>query len=184
MKCRPCSFSIETAVRGYYVYKTMWSTRVGDILYCETELSDPNNQFVIAMHVQDGSRHTVGHLISTRIFQALMAFLATRWSHCMQSDIRMSNISSSSGWIWGALSCQPYYMTILMVINQFHRELYKASSCLGIVNYYSGRIAWCTIIRACTTNWAFTVCLYLSIVPCLWIYFYIKVHVISTTYCI
>ena len=47
------SFFVETAVRGYHVYSTMWNTRVGDIFNCETELSDPNNQFAVAVKVQD-----------------------------------------------------------------------------------------------------------------------------------
>ena len=56
------SFSAEIAVRGYFVYSTMWNARVGEVLYCERELNNPNDGFAVAVKVQDGSRHTVGHI--------------------------------------------------------------------------------------------------------------------------
>ena len=56
------SFSIEAAVRGYHVYSSVWNARCGEVLYCERELDNPEDEFAVAVKVQDFSRTTVGHL--------------------------------------------------------------------------------------------------------------------------
>ena len=55
-------FSIKAAVRGYHVYSSLWNVRCGEVLYCERELYNPEDEFAVAVKVQNFSRTTVGHL--------------------------------------------------------------------------------------------------------------------------
>ena len=56
------SFSMETAVRGYHVYSSVWNARCGEVLYCERELDNPEDEFAVAVKLQDLSQTTVGYL--------------------------------------------------------------------------------------------------------------------------
>ena len=57
------SYSIETVIRGYHVYGAVWSVRQGEgeVLYCDRELANPEDEFAVAVKLQD-SRTTVGHI--------------------------------------------------------------------------------------------------------------------------
>ena len=44
------SYSIETVIRGYHVYGAVWSARQGEVLYCDRELANPEDEFAVAVN--------------------------------------------------------------------------------------------------------------------------------------
>ena len=53
------SFSIESCVRGYHVYKATWSASVGEILFCQREERNVEDPFAVSI-VRNGV--IVGHV--------------------------------------------------------------------------------------------------------------------------
>ena len=56
------SYSIETVIRGYHVYGAVWSARQGEVLYYDRELANPEDEFAVAVKLQDSSRTTMSHI--------------------------------------------------------------------------------------------------------------------------
>ena len=57
------SFSIETVVRGYHVYNSVWNTMCGKVFSYGRELNNAEDEFAVAVKVQDILRITVGHVL-------------------------------------------------------------------------------------------------------------------------
>ena len=58
-----CSYSTETAIRRYHVYGAVCNARLGEVLCCKRELDTPENEFALAVKLQDCSRTTLGHIL-------------------------------------------------------------------------------------------------------------------------
>ena len=54
----------------------MWTMRLGEVLYCERELENPD-EFAVAMKLQNYLKTTVGHTIKYVAVQICMAFYLT-----------------------------------------------------------------------------------------------------------
>ena len=56
------TYSIETSIRGFHVYWSVWNVTLGEVLYCERELNNAMDAFAVAVKRQDFSGTTVGHI--------------------------------------------------------------------------------------------------------------------------
>ena len=65
------SFTVEAMVRGYHVYKDVWSAALGEQLSCQREPTNTRDPFAVAVV---RSLVTVGH-ISTKISSICSMFL-------------------------------------------------------------------------------------------------------------
>ena len=57
-----CCFSLNSAVRGHHVYKTIWLPSIGEELETSAEENNPNDSFAVAV-IKGGL--VVGHLPRT-----------------------------------------------------------------------------------------------------------------------
>lgn len=53
------SFEVESMVRGYHCYSTIWNAVIGEELPCKLELSNPEDRFAVAVCQCE---ITVGHM--------------------------------------------------------------------------------------------------------------------------
>ena len=67
-----CDLSLDSAVRGYHIYKSVWNPVVGDVLICKRESGNDNDQFAVAVSPLEATSESmiVGHIPknSSRIF--------------------------------------------------------------------------------------------------------------------
>ena len=70
-------FEVKSRVRGFHVYKELWTPYVGENLQCIRESGNRDNPFAVAVkHNND----TVGHVVKCRMGAAIpfsAAYLAT-----------------------------------------------------------------------------------------------------------
>ena len=45
------SYSYESMVRGYYIYKKIWEAVDGEVLQCKSKRSNRHDPFAVAVHV-------------------------------------------------------------------------------------------------------------------------------------
>jgi len=76
------SFTIDSMIRGYYVYKDVWSSFIGEVLYCKRDVSNHHDLFVVA--VCKGTT-VVGHM-PRKISAACYVFLGKTGAE--QSQVR------------------------------------------------------------------------------------------------
>jgi hypothetical protein len=51
-------FNFESSIRGYHVYKSIWTYEIGEKIHCDREENNPNDKFappVLKMHSPPGS---------------------------------------------------------------------------------------------------------------------------------
>ena len=65
------SFEIDSMVRGYHCYNTIWNAVIGEELPCKLELSNPEDRFAVAVCQRE---ITVGH-VPRRISSICSSFL-------------------------------------------------------------------------------------------------------------
>jgi len=65
------SFEVESVVRGYHIYKDIWSAAVGTTLPCRQESFNPHDSYTVALIKDDV---VVGH-VPRNISVACSAFL-------------------------------------------------------------------------------------------------------------
>ncbi len=56
------TFTVESCVRGYHMYKDIWDATVGEELECARESDNPADSYAVAMKK---SNETVGHVLRT-----------------------------------------------------------------------------------------------------------------------
>ena len=62
------SYSIDSVIRGYYIYKDIWAAPIGAILCCERESFNPSDPYAVA--TLNGTV-VVGHVLQVRRVQHL-----------------------------------------------------------------------------------------------------------------
>ena len=65
------SFTVETVVRGFHIYKEVWHAVIGDVLPCRRDLGNPHDLYAVAMV---RASNTVGH-VPRRISSVCSIFL-------------------------------------------------------------------------------------------------------------
>ena len=70
------SFTIDSIIRGYHVYKDVWSSFIGEMLYCRRDVRNHHDPFA-AVAVYKGTT-VVGHVPIERYLQLLMCFWERR----------------------------------------------------------------------------------------------------------
>ena len=87
------TYCVETAIRGYHVYGAVWEVWLGEVLYCEGELDNHENEFAVAVKLQDRSRTTVDHIL--RELSRLACYFIRRGAHitCKVTGQRTSSRS-------------------------------------------------------------------------------------------
>ena len=43
------SFTIDSMIRGYHVYKDVWSSFIGEMLYCRRDICNHHDPFAVAI---------------------------------------------------------------------------------------------------------------------------------------
>ena len=59
-----CSEEMESEIRGYHVYGSIWKPKIGDFLLTDREVSNEDDKFAVAVYEElrfDGEK-IVGHL--------------------------------------------------------------------------------------------------------------------------
>ena len=67
------SFTIDSIIRGYHVYKDVWSSFIGEMLYCRRDVRNHHDPFA-AVAVYKGTT-VVGHVPILKISAASYVFL-------------------------------------------------------------------------------------------------------------
>ena len=50
-------FNFESSIRGYHVYKSIWTYEIGEKLHCDTrEENNPNDKFAVKLVRNDGNK--------------------------------------------------------------------------------------------------------------------------------
>ena len=72
------TFSIESSVRGYHIYKDIWEAAEGEMLHCTRENSNSHDPFAVAIvkNGLSGTRTIVGHV--PRKFSAICSLFLRR----------------------------------------------------------------------------------------------------------
>ena len=52
---------VESAIRGYHVYKEVWDAAIGEELLCRSEPANPNDLYAVSV-VRGTDNTTVGHV--------------------------------------------------------------------------------------------------------------------------
>jgi hypothetical protein len=56
-------FNFESSIRGYHVYKSIWTYEIGEKLRCDREENNPNDKFAVKLIRNDGNKEQcVGHV--------------------------------------------------------------------------------------------------------------------------
>ena len=45
--------TFNSSIRGYHVYKSIWSYEIGDELRCEREEDNPNDKFAVKLEMDE-----------------------------------------------------------------------------------------------------------------------------------
>ena len=53
------TFTVESCIRGYHVYKDIWNATIGEELECVRESDNPADRYAVAMKKDN---ETVGHV--------------------------------------------------------------------------------------------------------------------------
>ena len=55
--------TFNSSIRGYHVYKSIWSYEIGDELRCEREEDNPNDKFAVKLvRIIGNEEKCVGHV--------------------------------------------------------------------------------------------------------------------------
>ena len=60
---RMATFSFESCVRGFHVYKDIWSPEIGDMIACQPEFGNIHDPYAVSVVTSNGN--TVGHVPRT-----------------------------------------------------------------------------------------------------------------------
>jgi hypothetical protein len=56
-------FNFESSIRGYHVYQSIWTYKIGEKLRCDREENIPNDKFAVKFVRNDGNKkQCVGHV--------------------------------------------------------------------------------------------------------------------------
>jgi hypothetical protein len=56
-------FNFESSIRGYHVYKSIWTYEIGEKLCCDKEENNANDKFAVKLVRNDGNKEQcVGHV--------------------------------------------------------------------------------------------------------------------------
>ena len=55
-------YFVESCVRGYHVYKDVWSATLGETLLCVAEVGNVHDPYAVAIVHPSPASHTVGHV--------------------------------------------------------------------------------------------------------------------------
>ena len=90
-----CSGVIETAtvIRGYHVYKEIWTAPLGEILFCQRETDNRHDRFVVAI-VKDSE--VVGH-VRREILSICSIFLLSETITCEVTGSRQYSYNLEQG---------------------------------------------------------------------------------------
>ena len=56
-------FNFESSIRGYHVYKSIWTYEIGEKIRCDREENNPNDKSAVKLVRNDGNKEQcVGHL--------------------------------------------------------------------------------------------------------------------------
>ena len=58
------NFSLNSAIRGYHIYKSIWNPAIGDVLICKRESGNDNDRFAVAVILLEAVSESmiVGHI--------------------------------------------------------------------------------------------------------------------------
>ena len=71
------SFTIDSMIRGYHVCKDVWSSFIGEMLYCRRDVRNHHDQCPFAVAVCKRTT-AVGHVPIERYLQLVMCFWERR----------------------------------------------------------------------------------------------------------
>ena len=87
------SYSIDSVIRGYHIYKDIWTAPIGAILHCGRESSNPSDPYTVAM---SNGTVVVGHVpqvISAAYSASItLAFLTSGFTKLFTALIREDGI--------------------------------------------------------------------------------------------
>ena len=69
------TYEVESCIRGYHIYKDIWTSTVGEHLDCVREINNPEDPYAVAV-IKASENTTVGHL-PRKISAACTLFLRT-----------------------------------------------------------------------------------------------------------
>jgi isopropylmalate/homocitrate/citramalate synthase len=52
-------FNFESSIRGYHVYKSIWTYEIGEKLRCDREENNPNDKSAVKLVRNDGNKEHV-----------------------------------------------------------------------------------------------------------------------------
>ena len=56
-------FNFESSIRGYPIYKSIWTYEIGEKLRCDRDENNPNDKFAVKLVRNDGNKEQcVGHV--------------------------------------------------------------------------------------------------------------------------
>ena len=73
-------FNFESSIRGYHVYKSIWTYEIGEKLRCDREEHNSNDKFAVKLVRNDGNKEQcVGHvpIEHSKVFK----FFLKRWQN-------------------------------------------------------------------------------------------------------
>ena len=58
-----CSyFTINSCVRGYHIYQSVWTPLIGELLICQTEFGNPSDPYTVAV-MYNNTSIVIGHVL-------------------------------------------------------------------------------------------------------------------------
>jgi hypothetical protein len=53
---------VDTAVRGYHIYRDIWHPETGESFICRQESDNEHDRYAVAVHMNENESQIVGHL--------------------------------------------------------------------------------------------------------------------------
>lgn len=53
---------VDTAVRGYHIYRDIWHPQTGESFICRQESNNEHDRYAVAVHMNENESQIVGHL--------------------------------------------------------------------------------------------------------------------------
>ena len=79
------SFEVQSCIRGYHIYKAVWTPYIGETLPCFRELTNGHDPFSVKVSQLEGEDEMiVGHL-PRKISSICSIFLEKRWEYFCHS---------------------------------------------------------------------------------------------------
>ena len=68
-------FNFESSIRGYHVYKSIWTYEIGEKPRCDREENNPNEKSAVKLVRNDGNKNNVQDMCPSNTAKYLIFFL-------------------------------------------------------------------------------------------------------------